>query len=87
MTTGEVGYSHLFRGVEVNVHETTGDGPLTLRFADGSSTGAELLDDVLTVEPYVTAAGTRIPAKVWPIAERSWYLDRMMLKLGARLPS
>jgi hypothetical protein len=82
-----VAYSHLFRGVEVNVHESTTDGPLRLCFADGSETGAELLDGVLTVEPYTTAAGTRIPERVWPVAERSWALDRMMLKLGPRLPS
>ncbi|MEU4561042.1 hypothetical protein AB0F72_21895 [Actinoplanes sp. NPDC023936] len=87
MTTGDVAHSHLFRGAEVNVHESTGDGPLALRFGDGSTTAAEILGDVLAVDAYTTAAGTRIPAKVWPIVERSWSLDRMMLKLGARLPS
>ncbi|BBH68728.1 hypothetical protein ACTI_54130 [Actinoplanes sp. OR16] len=87
MNTGEVGRSHLFRGSEVVVHEDTTDGPLRLLFADGAEATAELLDDILTVDPYTTAAGTSIPAKVWPIVERSWSQDRMMLKLGARLPS
>jgi len=45
-----------------------GDGPVTLRFADGGAAAGTLAGEVLHLAAHTTAAGTDIDAKSWQIA-------------------
>ncbi|KRS17177.1 hypothetical protein [Roseovarius indicus] len=61
--------THLYPGARGTVLSgAPGDGPVTLRFADGAAAPGMLQAETLKVEPYTTAAGTRIAAKAWRIA-------------------
>ncbi|MEV6073076.1 hypothetical protein AB0L82_41590 [Nocardia sp. NPDC052001] len=66
----EVGYSHLFAGVELRPDRDADE--YEIEFSDGSVARGEVLEDVggggvLRVESYRTAAGTEIPERVWTL--------------------
>ncbi|GAA1624194.1 hypothetical protein [Actinoplanes couchii] len=57
-------------------------GPFRMEFTDGRTTTAELIDDFLTVTAWRTRAGTKVPQRIWPVAERSWNGDVLHWRLG-----
>lgn len=61
--------THLYPGATGAILSgAPGDGPVTLRFADGGTATGTLSGDVLRIAPYTTAAGTHIAAKSWQTA-------------------
>ncbi|MEU0544036.1 hypothetical protein [Nocardia sp. NPDC005978] len=66
----EVGYTHLFAGLELRPDRPAAD--YELLFSDGSVVRAEVLggaagESVLRVDSYRTEAGTVIPERVWMV--------------------
>jgi hypothetical protein len=58
--------SHLYPGARLRV--LSGEGPdAVIRFADGASATARIAGARLSVEGYVTRAGTKIPTTVWQV--------------------
>lgn len=61
--------THLYPGAKGTILSGDAqDGPVTLRFADGSAATGRLEGETLRLDPYTTAAGTDIAAKAWRIA-------------------
>ncbi|MEV0588303.1 hypothetical protein [Nonomuraea sp. NPDC050310] len=81
-------HTHLFPGAQVRVDGLTEPEPaaLHLRLSDGTEVEAELLTGphgaLVEVAGYTSAAGTRLPARGWPV--RSWERagDGVVLRLG-----
>ncbi|MCX4097115.1 hypothetical protein [Nocardia sp. alder85J] len=85
----EVRHSHLFPGLVLESDCTAEE--FEIHFGDGGRTRAIVLHDpagraALAVDPYVTVAGTRIPARLWPI--RTLCAEGgLRLRLGRALPA
>jgi hypothetical protein len=65
--------THLYPGTQLTLPAAPAElTELTLCFSDGTTAAAELVEGaggrrLLRVDGYRTAAGTRIPAKLWPL--------------------
>ena len=73
MTVFRASHSHLFPGATLTVAGTSAE--CLVIFSDESTADADLTvtapdGPVLSVQPYTTAAGTRITAKTWQLAEK-----------------
>ncbi|SDW98508.1 hypothetical protein SAMN04487912_106107 [Arthrobacter sp. cf158] len=84
MVTAEASHTHLFPGAVLVV---TGEGPsLVVRFSDGASVAAEIVDDggkpALVMEAYTTGAGTVIPRKMWFLRSLESEGGERRLKVG-----
>ncbi|MFE3450304.1 GntR family transcriptional regulator [Nonomuraea sp. NPDC059194] len=81
-------HTHLFPGAVVRVDGLAAPEPaaLHLRLSDGVEVSAELLSGphgtLVEVAAYTTRAGTRLPARAWPVS--SWELrdGAVLLRLG-----
>lgn len=72
--TVPVDATHLYPGVRLTLPVLPDESALMLRFSDGTTAAAELVEDdggrrLLRVDGYRTAAGTAIPPKLWPLRE------------------
>ena len=90
---GEVGYSHLFPGVVIDIRSGASETPpasFDLRFADGSESVADVVsaEDALSVAPYETAAGTHMAETLWAIQSYEATGDgAFALRLGPKIAS
>jgi len=82
MTELEPANTHLYPGATGRIASGPMDGPVILRFADGSTAQGALRGDVLAVMPHVTAADTSITAKHWRIG-----MSGTRFRILKRLPS
>jgi hypothetical protein len=88
-----VAATHLYPGLRLALPQPAGEGcGLALQFSDGASAAAELVRDAhgrlaLRVDGYRTAAGTRLPEKLWPARTQSVTGDVMQLSLGRAFPA
>jgi hypothetical protein len=92
-----VGATHLYPGLRLAVPRAASEEPglragLRLEFSDGAAAAAELVRDIddrlaLRVDGYRTAAGTRLPEKLWPVRAHHVAGRQLQLVLGRAFPA
>lgn len=63
--------THLYPGSRLKAVGQTlqAEGDVTILYSDGATASAKLKGQTLTVEPYKTAAGTKIAQKQWQLRD------------------
>lgn len=91
-TTARASHTHLFRGAELRLPGTAALAPaaLTVLFADGVVTGAELTESpetwLLHVHGHTTEAGAVLEPAVWWLKDAARDGDDLIVKIGGRMP-
>ncbi|WP_375686976.1 hypothetical protein [Pseudooceanicola sp. LIPI14-2-Ac024] len=68
MTELEATHSHLYPGATGRALAEPADGPVVIRFSDGSSATGTLDGDRLALGAYTTTAGTRVAPRAFRLA-------------------